>query len=111
MSWEIVAKSADIPEGSARRVTLHGRTVAVVRSGGQLYAVEDTCSHARASLSEGFVDGLVLECPLHGAQFDLRSGRALTLPATRPLETYEVTEHDGVVLIRSADRRAAGGEA
>lgn len=59
--------------------------------GDEVFAVDDVCSHSDASLSEGEVTDFKIECWLHGAEFDLRTGEALTLPATQPIETYPVT--------------------
>jgi len=67
-----------------------------------VYALGDTCSHADVSLSDGFVeaDDCALECPRHGAQFDLKTGEPLTLPAVRPVPVYEVEVIDGDVVVR-----------
>lgn len=94
-----VAHAADIPEGSGRCFTVNGKKIAVFRVGDAFYAVDDTCTHAEASLSEGEVSGHEVECPRHGARFDLRTGEALCLPATRPVDTYPVRVEDGEVLV------------
>lgn len=73
--------------------------IAVFNVDGELFAVSDTCTHAEASLSEGFVDGAVVECPFHFARFCLRTGRALSLPATQALRTYAVVVRDGIVWV------------
>ena len=80
----------DLPEGSVKRVVIDGVAVAVVRTEGSVYAVGDTCSHAEVSLSEGDVDGCELECWLHGARFDLKTGEPSGPPASRPIPTYAV---------------------
>jgi 3-phenylpropionate/trans-cinnamate dioxygenase ferredoxin subunit len=64
--------------------------IAVFNVEGTLFAISDTCTHAEASLSEGRVDGETVECPLHGACFDLRTGEALTPPAVEPVQTFPV---------------------
>ncbi|NTW97224.1 MAG: non-heme iron oxygenase ferredoxin subunit [Oscillochloris sp.] len=81
---------ADVPDGGAKKFVVNGAPVAVFRVGGELYALDDTCSHAEASLSKGEVDAdeLCVACPLHGAVFDLRSGHARTLPAFKPVGAY-----------------------
>jgi nitrite reductase/ring-hydroxylating ferredoxin subunit len=97
-----VGPAAAIPPGSAVVTEVNGVPVAVFNSGGQFFAIADTCSHEEASLSEGtVVDPCTVECPLHGAQFDLRTGMALCLPATRPVATYDVEVADGVVWLRA----------
>lgn len=85
-----VATLAELGEGEMKRVVVAGRAVALYRVGGMVYATDDTCTHAEASLTEGELEGEVVTCPRHGARFDVRTGRALTLPAFRPLRTYPV---------------------
>ena len=67
-----------------------GKSICVTRVGDEVFAIDDTCSHAEASLSEGDVSGFKIECWLHGAEFDLRTGEVLNLPATIALATYPV---------------------
>lgn len=95
-----VARLEDIPERGGLRVWLGERPVALFRWEGRVYALDDTCSHDEASLAEGEVlpNGRVV-CPRHGAQFDLRSGRALTLPAVLPVRAYEVEVDGGDVYV------------
>ncbi|WP_049564233.1 non-heme iron oxygenase ferredoxin subunit [Streptomyces sp. SBT349] len=76
----------DVP----RRVDLGGVPVAVVRTEGAVYAVNDICSHANVSLSEGEVEDCQIECWLHGSSFDLRTGKPTGLPATQPIPVYPV---------------------
>lgn len=85
-----VARTGDVPEGGALRVEVKGRRIALFNVEGKIYAIDDVCSHAEASLSEGELDGYRVVCPMHGAQFDVRTGRALTLPAIRPVESFQV---------------------
>lgn len=86
-------------EGKPVAVEVEGVTVCVARVGHEVFAVEDTCTHSEASLSEGEVNGMKIECWLHGAEFDLRTGEALTPPATSPLKTYKVELNGNQVLI------------
>ncbi len=81
---------ADLAEDSATRVELDGIPICLVRSEGEVHAVSDICSHADVSLAEGEVDGLTIECWLHGSRFDLVSGRPTGLPATKPVPVYPV---------------------
>jgi 3-phenylpropionate/trans-cinnamate dioxygenase ferredoxin component len=88
-----VAKTSDIPEGEARRFVANRIEIAVANLGeGRFVAVDDICSHAEASLSEGEVDVDMetIECPRHGSTFDLRTGQPKTLPATVPIPTFPV---------------------
>lgn len=76
--------------GKPVKIEKDGKTICVARVGDEVFAVDDTCSHSEASLSEGEITGFKIECWLHGAEFDLRTGEALTLPANISLETYAV---------------------
>lgn len=88
--FETVCLVSDIAPRSAKRVVLDGQTIAVVRTDDAVFAVQDRCSHADVSLSEGEVDGCTVECWLHGSAFDLRNGLPLSLPAIEPIATYAV---------------------
>lgn len=81
---------AQLQENKPMRLEKNGQTVCVARVGQEVFAIADTCTHAEASLTEGDITGFTIECWLHGAGFDLRSGEALTLPATERLKTYAV---------------------
>jgi 3-phenylpropionate/trans-cinnamate dioxygenase ferredoxin subunit len=83
-------KFSELLAGKPVKVIIDGRAVCVARVGDEVFAIDDTCSHSDASLSEGEVSGFKIECWLHGAEFDLRTGEALTLPATVAVQTYEV---------------------
>ena len=85
-----VAKVGEIPEGGVKVVRLEDQSVAVFHVGGSYYALEDVCTHDGGPLAEGTLDGDVIECPRHGARFDVRTGAVLCLPATTPVPTYEV---------------------
>ncbi|TRZ57290.1 MAG: non-heme iron oxygenase ferredoxin subunit [Streptomycetaceae bacterium] len=67
------------------------KTICVTRIGDEVFAIDDVCTHSEASLSEGDVSDHKIECWLHGAEFDLRTGAALTLPANIAIQTYPVT--------------------
>ncbi len=87
-SFHDVARLGDLVEGEAVRIEIDGRAVALVLTGGDVYAVDDRCSHADVSLSEGDVEGCFIECWLHGSQFDLRTGNPTCLPANEPIATF-----------------------
>ncbi|MFD7711317.1 bifunctional 3-phenylpropionate/cinnamic acid dioxygenase ferredoxin subunit [Streptomyces sp. NPDC059785] len=91
-----VCRLADLPEGESVRLDTTP-PVAVFHTGGELYAIDDTCTHQDASLSEGWLEGCLVECPLHAAAFDLRTGQPACLPARRPVRTHRVTVDDGIV--------------
>jgi 3-phenylpropionate/trans-cinnamate dioxygenase ferredoxin subunit len=77
--------------GKPVRIEKDGKSICVTRVGDEVFAIADTCSHSDASLSEGDVTDFKIECWLHGAEFDLRTGVALTLPAVQPVDVYSVS--------------------
>lgn len=79
-----------LAQGKPMRIEKEGKSICVAKIGGEVFAIDDTCSHSDASLSEGDITDFKIECWLHGAEFDLRTGQALTLPAVQALETYAV---------------------
>ena len=79
-----------LEEGKPVRLEKNGRSICVARIGDEVFALDDTCTHSDASLSEGEIIDGAIECWLHGAHFDLRTGEALTPPAVTPLQRYEV---------------------
>ncbi len=72
------------------RLEKNGKSICVARIGEEVFAIDDTCTHGQASLSEGEITGFRIECWLHGAEFDLRTGEVITLPATQAVKTYQV---------------------
>jgi 3-phenylpropionate/trans-cinnamate dioxygenase ferredoxin subunit len=97
-----VCRLEELPENSVRIVAAGpDLAIGVYNCAGELYALEDRCSHDDGPLCEGDFDcgEAVAVCPRHGARFDIRTGRALTLPAYLPVETYPVQVRDGVVVV------------
>jgi 3-phenylpropionate/trans-cinnamate dioxygenase ferredoxin subunit len=94
-----VAQLNDIPAGEAVRIDAD-TPIAVFNVDGELYAIDDTCTHQDASLAEGWVEGCTVECPLHAACFDLRTGMPSGPPAKLPVRTHEVHVEDGQVYVR-----------
>jgi 3-phenylpropionate/trans-cinnamate dioxygenase ferredoxin subunit len=95
-----VCAVTDLTEGEPRKAEVNGTTIAVVLTDGEVYAINDTCSHGQVSLAEGEVEGGLLECWLHGSQFDLRTGAPVSLPATDPVPVYPVKVEDGTVFVQ-----------
>lgn len=92
----------EVPVGRGRAFTIAGRRIAIFRvAEGEVYAIDDRCSHDEASLSEGDVDldELCVECPMHGSLFDLRTGKPRTLPAFTPVATYCSEVRDGRIFV------------
>lgn len=90
MTWTQVADLTTLEIDKPISVEVEGEPVLVVKTSTGVYAVSDICSHAEVSLTEGTVSDGKVECWLHGAQFDLATGSAICLPATRSIETYSV---------------------
>jgi naphthalene 1,2-dioxygenase system ferredoxin subunit len=98
--WVRAAARSDLAEGEVIGVEVAGHSIALYDADGNLFATENICTHAYACLSDGWLDGEVIECPLHAARFDIRSGKVLDPPATEDLETYPVRIVDGEIQVR-----------
>ena len=98
MKIEITQLDA-LPRDRGVRVTIGENRIAMFRVGDDVYAIGDRCSHAEASLAEGEVWDLTVECPRHGSEFDLNTGEPRALPATVPVPVYPVSIEDGVVYL------------
>ena len=90
---------SSLAEGSGRRFDVAGERLAAFLVGGEVHVIDDRCSHAEASLAEGELFDNEVECPKHGAAFDITDGAALTLPATKPVRSHEATVVDGEVVV------------
>jgi len=86
------------------KVSINGEDLCLTRIGNEVFAISDMCTHSEASLSEGDVTDFKIECWLHGAEFDLRTGQALTLPANIAVKTYPVSIVDDVVEVQFTDK-------
>ena len=85
-----VAIRAELPPGAKKLVDLDGRAIAVFNVGGEIFAIDDVCTHDGGPLAEGDLDGSEIRCPRHGARFDVKTGKALCLPAVEPVATHTV---------------------
>ena len=85
-----VAKVGEIPPGGVKIVRLDDREIAIFHVDGDYYAMDDVCTHDGGPLAEGVLEDHVIECPRHGARFDIRTGAVLAMPATAPVPTYSV---------------------
>jgi naphthalene 1,2-dioxygenase ferredoxin component len=88
--WMRAAGRTDLAAGEVIGVEVGGRSVAIYDCDGALYATDNVCTHAYACLSDGWLDGNTIECPLHAARFDVRTGKVLDPPATEDLKSYPV---------------------
>jgi 3-phenylpropionate/trans-cinnamate dioxygenase ferredoxin subunit len=99
--WQRVAALADLADDAALPAELGNRRIALYRLDGEVYALDDVCTHALALLSQGFIENGAVECPLHGARFDIATGRCLAPPATVDLRAYPVRIEGDDVLVRA----------
>ncbi|MEU3860132.1 non-heme iron oxygenase ferredoxin subunit [Streptomyces sp. NPDC028722] len=99
MTFVRVCGLGELAEDTPKRVEIDSTPVSVVRTGGEVFAIHDICSHANVSLSEGEVEDCQIECWLHGSAFDLRTGKPSGLPATRPVPVYPVKIEGDDVLV------------
>jgi 3-phenylpropionate/trans-cinnamate dioxygenase ferredoxin component len=94
----------DVAPGTLLAVELQGRRVCLANADGEIYAVQDNCTHKDFPLSAGELEDEQLTCAWHGARFDLATGRALCLPAVKPVRTYEVRVQDGEIFVQLESR-------
>ncbi len=99
MQWINAAAANEIGEGQSVSVASGSHIIAVIRSDGLLYAIEDVCTHDGEALTGGGIEGRQIICPRHGARFCLRTGEALTPPAYEPVRVFETKIEDGRVWV------------
>lgn len=104
-----VAKASDIPEGTVKVLTADGQRMVVCHVDKSFYAVADLCSHDNGPLGEGELTDHQIECPRHGARFDIKTGKAMCLPAVKPIPAYsvEVRGEDVWVLLSALSKSEA----
>lgn len=96
-----VAKRSELADGGRLSVEVDGRAVLLFRIGDELYAVEDVCTHDGQPLTDGEFANGAIECPRHGARFDVRTGRALCMPAVEPVRVYQVRVVNDLIEVES----------
>ncbi len=89
-NWMDAAALDDVPEGDVVGVVLQGRQIALYEVEGHIYATDNLCTHGAARMSDGFLEGREIECPLHQGRFDVCTGKALCSPLTEDIRTYPV---------------------
>ena len=95
-----VATVGDVPPGEVRTFAVGGRSLAIANVDGAFYAIDDVCTHDGGELDQGALDGDQIECPRHGARFDVKTGRALTLPAVVPVKSYPVQVEGNAIKVQ-----------
>jgi metal-sulfur cluster biosynthetic enzyme/nitrite reductase/ring-hydroxylating ferredoxin subunit len=112
--FEKVASVTEIPPNGRKSIVVDDVPALLVRIGKDFFAVEDVCSHDGQPLTDGPVADGAITCPRHGAKFDLKTGKALCMPATQPIQTFSVQVRDGDVFVGPAGAKleasAAAGD-
>src|ERR1700732_457053 len=98
-----VANIADVPPGRMKCVAVDRERVLLAQVEGRFYALRDVCGHRNAPLSRGRLDGHIVECPLHFAQFDVRTGKLVDGPISADVPAYEVRVENDIVFVRRSD--------
>lgn len=101
--WVKVAGAGDVTEGEINAYTVGNRTIAVANVDGDLQAFDDTCTHQGCSLSEGDLDGTIVECPCHGGRYDVMTGEVVGGPPPEPVDVFDVLEENGEIRIQTRD--------
>lgn len=94
-----LCRTLDVAPGNALKVESGELTVAVFNLDGQFYVIDDHCTHGPGSLSEGTIDGDIIECNFHNGQFNIRTGEVVSAPCMVPVKAYVVVVEDGKVFI------------
>lgn len=102
-NWIAVAPAAEVPPGSRLHYDLEEESVIVLNIDGEYYCIADLCTHDGGPLADGDVCDHQIECPRHGARFDVRTGRVTRPPAADPIPTYPVMVADGAILVGEPD--------
>jgi len=98
--FERIAQVDEVPAGGRKSVVIDETPALLLRVDDRFYAIEDVCTHDGQPLTNGPLNGVEITCPRHGARFDVTDGRALCMPATEPVATFEVEVRDGAVYAR-----------
>lgn len=98
--WINAASQDDVPKGDVIGITVQGREIALYEVEGKLFATDNICTHGHARMSDGFLEGNEIECPLHQGKFDVCTGKALCAPLTEDIRTYPVSIKDGRVFLK-----------
>jgi len=107
-TWVDVGASDEVGDGEVKTFHVGSQRVAVARAIGKLYAVEDLCSHDDGPLGDGHLEEFAVECPRHGARFDIRTGAVVAMPAAAPIKAFPVMEKDGRIHVAVEDNDVAG---
>ena len=98
-----VCRLVDVPRGESFLLEYDPPVAVFHTEDGEVYAIDDTCTHQDASLSDGWLEGCEVECPLHASKFNLRTGSVDAPPARRPVRTHQVLVEDGMIYLKLSD--------
>ena len=99
LEYHAVAKTSEVDDDEAIAVSVGRQDIGIYKLGGEYYALADICTHAYAALSDGYVEDGQIECPLHGACFDIKTGKALTAPAAIDVDSFPVKIDGDQILV------------
>jgi 3-phenylpropionate/trans-cinnamate dioxygenase ferredoxin component len=99
--WIDIARADELKPGDYRVVDIEDVLIAVINCDGRFYAIEDVCTHDGGELTGGEIEGCQIECPRHGARFNIQTGEVLTPPAYEPVATFPVRVENGFVQVRN----------
>ena len=99
-NWIDAAAQADVPEGDVIGVIVAGKDIALYEVEGEVFATDNICTHGHARLSDGFLEGREIECPLHQGRFDVCTGKALCAPLTEGIKSYAVRIENMRVMLK-----------
>lgn len=103
MHFVRVARENEVPDPGRVLVEVDDQLVVLLKVGGEFFALDDVCTHDGGPLSDGKLEDHTIACPRHGAKFDIRTGAALTMPATQATRSHEVKVENGEVFVRLRD--------
>lgn len=98
--WIAAVAASDVPEGDVIGVTVEGKELALYKVEGGIYATDNLCTHGAARMSDGFLEGHEIECPLHQGRFNVCTGKALCAPLTQDIKTYPVKIENKRVMLK-----------
>jgi|SRR5579862_1690398 len=107
ISFHRVASTADLGDGDMMKVTIGKKSIALYNLGGRYYASDAFCTHGHALLTEGYIDGALVECPMHGGTFDIASGKAVGQPCVTALTIYPVSVDGDAISIGLSEAAAS----
>lgn len=108
--WEHVADMSELADSDRLSVIIDDTPALLIRNGESFYAIEDACTHDGQPLTDGTISDNEIECPRHGARFDIRSGEALCMPATEPIKIFEVSVREAEIYARPHQAHAASAD-